>query len=121
MTTDDARGEPATDRLGPALQGRLTADGDAAVYEIIGELDLGGAAALAARLEEVVAATGGDLVLDLARMPFVDSTGLRILIDARRHLDARGRRLVLRAMQPDVERLLRLTAMEAWFEPRAEG
>ncbi len=121
MTTDDARGEPATDRLGPALQGRLTADGDAAVYEIIGELDLGGAAALAARLEEVVAATGGDLVLDLARMPFVDSTGLRILIDVRRHLDARGRRLVLRAMQPDVERLLRLTAMEAWFEPRGEG
>ena len=58
---------------------------------------------------------------DLARMPFVDSTGLRILIDARRHLDARGRRLVLRAMQPDVERLLRLTAMEAWFQPGGDG
>ncbi len=117
MATDDVGVDPANDRLGPALEGRLETDGDAAVYSIIGELDLGGAAPLAARLEEVVAATGGDLVLDLSRMPFVDSTGLRILIDARRHLDARGRRLVLRAMQPDVERLLRLTAMEAWFEP----
>ena len=43
-----------------------------------GELDL----ATAARLEQALAAAGDDVVLDLRDLTFMDSTGVRVLLEA---------------------------------------
>jgi anti-anti-sigma factor len=46
-----------------------------------GELDLG----TAARLEQALAEADGDVLLDLRELTFMDSTGVRVLLEAAEH------------------------------------
>jgi anti-anti-sigma factor len=59
------------------------------------------------------AATSDDVVLDLSETPFMDSTGLRVILAARNEADAAGRRIVL-VVVPDgqVEGLLDFTEVK---------
>ena len=77
-----------------------------------GELD----AANAAQLDQVlrdVEPTGGQLVLDCADVPLVDSAALSTLLRARRRLAAGGGRLVMVHLSPAVERVLAVTGLTA--------
>jgi anti-anti-sigma factor len=49
------------------------------------------------------------IVVDLAGVRFIDSSGLRVLIAAEHALAERGGRLVLRAPSPATRRLLEIT------------
>lgn len=65
----------------------------------------------------------GDVVVDLSGVLFCDASGLRVLYDVHEHLsDVRGR-LILRCAPPLLERLLRLTDLDTFFniEPMAVG
>ena len=55
--------------------------------------------------------TDSDLVLDLADVDFIDSSGLRIIVNAHSELEAAGRRLVLTHTSPAVARLLEITGL----------
>ena len=75
-----------------------------------GELDAHTAPLLADRLAELPDGDA-DVVLDIARVEFMDSSGLRVVIDAhQRALDA-GRRLVLRHPTSAVQRLLEISGL----------
>ncbi|HUR84418.1 MAG TPA: STAS domain-containing protein [Solirubrobacteraceae bacterium] len=50
--------------------------------EIIGELDLDGAPRLEAELMRVEATDAPSIVIDLGRLEFIDSTGIRLLLMA---------------------------------------
>jgi anti-sigma B factor antagonist len=52
------------------------------------------------------------VVLDLAELRFMDSTGLRILLKARRAAAEDGWRLVLRSVPPNIRRLLELAGVQ---------
>lgn len=69
-----------------------------------------------------VAARGPDLVLDLAAVEFLDSSGLGAVIALKKALPD-GRRMVLRGLTPNVDRVFRLTRMDQVFEilPGQEG
>jgi anti-sigma B factor antagonist len=61
-----------------------------------GEIDLSTAPLLRQRLLEVVADHVTHLVVDLSRVPFIDSTGLGVLVGAHRRLAAdQGRMSVI--------------------------
>lgn len=77
-----------------------------------GEIDEHTSAALLGRLPQIAALTDGDLVLDMAMVTFIDSSGLRALLDLKRRLNAQGRRLVLRDAGGPVRRLLELAGMD---------
>lgn len=62
-----------------------------------------------------VAARGPDLVLDLAAVEFLDSSGLGAVIALRKALPD-GRRMVLRGLTPNVDRVFRLTRMDKVFD-----
>jgi anti-sigma B factor antagonist len=81
-----------------------------AVIGLLGELDL----AVAAEVEEAIAAipAKADVVIDLSRCEFLDSTGLALLINARREFGEAGRQLVLCAPGPQVARLLEVTGLD---------
>jgi anti-anti-sigma factor len=74
-----------------------------------GELDL----ASARRMEESLAAIEGEkparLVVDLTRLAFIDSTGLRLLIQADARAREWGGRLVLRPGDTSVQKVFELT------------
>jgi anti-sigma B factor antagonist len=92
------------------LEVSVRRDGDVTVLRATGELDLAGSPRLAARLNDVIWRSTGDVVVELdVRM--VDSTGLAVLLNALRRLDRTGRRLRVVSMQPSVRRALALTRL----------
>ena len=76
---------------------------------LAGELDLAGASRLEARLEEIERDGPARLVVDLRRLVFIDSTGLRLLLQAAARARERGCELVLRPGEPSVQRVFEVT------------
>jgi anti-sigma B factor antagonist len=68
----------------PPLDVELAWQGRTAVIALGGAIDLYGAPLLAERIEEVEAAGAAALEVDLSALRFIDSSGLRILLDAHR-------------------------------------
>ena len=62
---------------------------------VAGELDIASSPALAEELQGLVGSGKGPVILELADLTFLDSTGLRVLIDAAQKLGESGD-LVLR-------------------------
>jgi anti-sigma B factor antagonist len=56
------------------------------------------------------------VVVDLAGVPFMDSTGLGVLVGALARAREADRRLVLAAPTDRIVRLLRLTGLDGQFE-----
>ena len=85
--------------------------GSAWVLAVTGELDLRTSPELEERLERVWA-SGADLViLDLRRIEFMDSTGLRVLLGAHQRAQENGRRFALVRGADQVQRVLTLTGV----------
>jgi anti-anti-sigma factor len=82
------------------------------VLRLEGELDLASAPELRKRFDEA----DGPLVLDFARVTFIDSAVLKELLRARMELAERGVRLVLAGVPAPVRRLLDLTRTSELFE-----
>lgn len=87
-------------------------DDAAATIVVSGELDL----ATAPRLSAAVAQHHDAqlLVLDLTAVTFIDSTGVRILIEADRFCAGSGSRVVVLARGP-VRRVLDLCELDGWL------
>jgi len=78
-------------------------------------IDYAVAEALKARLKQAVPDGPGAVSLDLARVEFIDSSGLGALVALRKHLPEE-RRIRLVGPTPFVERVLRLTCLDHIFE-----
>jgi anti-sigma B factor antagonist len=92
---------------------------DRTLIAVSGELDI----ATAPELSDTLSRTDGEPVnLDLSRVSFIDPAGLRVLLTAKRDIDARGGQLVIRNPSWEVQRIARLsgTADDLGVENRAE-
>jgi anti-anti-sigma factor len=85
-------------------------DDELATIMVSGELDLATVSRLSAAVAEHDDA--GLLVLDLTAVTFIDSTGLRVLIEADRSCARSGSRLVVLAGDGPVRRLLGLCKLD---------
>ena len=84
---------------------------DVIVVAPVGRIDHSTADALQLRLEPLlVAAAGmsGAVVLDLARVEYVSSVGLRVVMMAAKHLKARKARIAAAALQPVVREIFEI-------------
>jgi len=94
----------------------MTTDGAAATLAVDGELDL----ATVEELDAALAVAEGNgtttLCLDLAKVHFMDSTGLRCLLRARRRAEENGHLLTLTNLPSGVERLFEVTGAGRIFE-----
>jgi anti-anti-sigma factor len=84
-------------------------------YAPTGRLDAQAAPAARQALEALAAAGGRRIVVDLAGVTFLDSSGLGALVAGLKAARARGAELRLAAPGPQVRELLRLTALERVF------
>jgi len=84
-------------------------DGQAVVV-LRGELDVTEAASVAASLS-VVATSGRDVIVDLAGLEYIDSSGLAALVLARQQARRAGYDLLLAAPQQQVLRMLAVTRL----------
>jgi anti-sigma B factor antagonist len=97
-------------------EGSLTTRRPQVVLPLTGELDVATATAAQKRLVNVVLRAGDELVLDLSRLTFMDSTGIRLIFQARERALQHGAGFAL-ARGPDaVMRVLRLVGLEDQLE-----
>lgn len=76
-----------------------------------GEIDSQSAPSISAAL----GAASGSVNLDLAGVTFVDSSGLRVLVEGHQLLESRGRRLTILNPSTVVERILDLSAIDQYL------
>lgn len=81
--------------------------------QLIGELDLASADELERQIAMLSLDGTSQIVLDLARLDFVDSAGLRAMLAARQACEQTGCTLALRNAGERVQRVLELTGMDA--------
>jgi anti-anti-sigma factor len=95
------------------------ADGDRAIVEVHGELDLETVDAVRAEVQGLRDRSIDAIVLDLRELAFIDSSGLRLLLQLDADARASGTELAL-IEGPPVRRLLELTKLTDDFR-RAEA
>ena len=89
---------------------------------VAGELDLSTSKALERELEGVLSeGSRTSVVLDLSRLSFLDSTGLRALWTARQHALSAGGTLVLGDASDPVLRVLNMTKLDKVFMRRDDA
>jgi anti-anti-sigma factor len=86
--------------------------GDAVHVVMSGELDISTAQRLEEDLKRVEAEGPATTVLDLQKLTFMDSTGLRLLIMADARARGEDRRLVIVQGNEMVQRVMRLTRLD---------
>ena len=85
---------------------------------VSGEIDISNASEFAAGMQTAITDTGRPVVLDLAQVTFMDSSGIRELMIARASL---GPRLRVAALHRSVRRILELASLLDQFEAGADG
>jgi anti-anti-sigma factor len=91
----------------------VVSDRHTAVVALRGEYDSSMVSALADLLASAMAASNGDVVVDLAGVRFMDSATVRVFEHAADFLANRSRRLVLPSPSPFTRRLLELCGASA--------
>jgi anti-anti-sigma factor len=94
------------------LRIEVSREAERVVLSLDGELDMASAPLLQSAFEEANLASPDVVVLDLRRLRFVDSTGLRIILAARNRCHERGQQLAVTRGSEQVERLLSVTGMD---------
>jgi anti-sigma B factor antagonist len=105
----------------PEFRCDVCEDGDLVALRLAGELDLAVARDVATVVDELIDAGVSHVVVDLRELTFVDSSGVHMLISARRAAEQHNRALSLIRGSGSVHRVLELTAAAPLLGFVAEG
>jgi anti-sigma B factor antagonist len=95
----------------------MSEDRDGLVHvALVGELDLSTVAKVQEELRRVEASSPDTLVVDLSKLTFLDSTGLRCIVTADERARAEGRRIVIVRGPDAVQRVFAITRLEERLE-----
>ncbi len=89
-----------------------------AVVTVAGELDLMSADLLWHETSKLLDARRERIVVDLRKVEFIDSTGLRVLVCLQKIAERQGRRITLVPGPQQVQRIFEITATRALFDWR---
>lgn len=85
------------------------------IIKPIGEIDLSRAPSLRHHLNEAQAAKPGTLVIDLAEVPYMDSSGVATLVEAMQIARRNKSRIILCSMQERVKSIFEIARLDAVF------
>jgi anti-sigma B factor antagonist len=83
---------------------------------LVGELDLSTVAKVQEELRRVEAGSPRTVVVDLSKLTFLDSTGLRCIVTADERARDQGRRVVIVRGPDPVQRVFTITRLEERLE-----
>lgn len=89
------------------------------LLSVAGEIDMQSSADLRSQVDELETSRR-TLVLELAGVTFVDSSGLGALLGIKKQQERAGGRLVLAGVSPAVARIIEITKMDRVFD-RLDG
>ena len=91
-------------------------EGTAVVAAIVGEIDLHNSPELRdAMIDVLLRGDPQKLILDLANVPYMDSSALAVLVEALKRLQRAGGRIFLFNLQPRVKGLLEIARLDTIF------
>jgi anti-anti-sigma factor len=90
----------------------VTDTGDEVTVALAGEVDLGSAGALTQALAPVIDAKPVSVIIDLEQLSFLDSSGIRCLVNASKDASAVGSHLVVRHPTPMILRALQICGVD---------
>lgn len=95
----------------------ITTDADQgnAVISVTGEVDVSNAAELRSALDAALSEGPAEVVVDLSGVPYIDSTGIGVLVGAAHRASESGARLTVARPQRNVLRVLGLLGVGADF------
>ena len=85
------------------------------IFSHDGAIDLHVSPEVRAALREIIDEKPKRLVVDLSRVPYVDSSGLAVLIGAKQELEAGGGTFVLAGAQQAVRTILESARLDQYF------
>ena len=91
-------------------------NGSVDTVTLTGELVMSSCAEIRTRIQKIVTSGNGHLVLDLAAVPFMDSSGLSVLVSVLKEVRKKQGRMVLCHVAPEVRALLELTRLHQVFK-----
>jgi anti-sigma B factor antagonist len=86
-----------------------------AVLPLEGEIDLHVSPRIAAALNEMIAAKPKQLVVDLSRVSYVDSSGLAVFIEAMQNVEKYGGKFALAGLQETVRSIFEIARLDQVF------
>jgi len=114
-----ARGVGVGDEF-PAIELQEIRVGHRVVIAVSGELDIATATTLRVAVDEVIESGVAEVWIDLSQVAFMDSTGLRVLLNARGRLRARSKSLAIICPDGSVRRVFALAGVEQEFAIHAD-
>jgi anti-sigma B factor antagonist len=93
-----------------------TVDDRTHVITVSGEIHVSTAPTFSRRLNDAIGQGKTAVVLDLADVTFIDSTGLSVLLNGLRRVTRRGGRMAIVCTNPTVLRLFEITRLDTTFE-----
>lgn len=97
-----------------SLEITAAVDGENCRLDVTGEVDVSCADELRAAIDAQIAeGVTGELVVDLAGVPYIDSTGIGVLVGAAHRVSEAGATFVVARPQRNVERVLGLLGVQA--------
>jgi anti-sigma B factor antagonist len=99
----------------PLLDLRVEAEDASVVLRLRGDLDMAAVGVLTAAFAETFTAAVTDVVVDLSQVDFLDSSGIRALLDGRERAQRAGAVLTVRHPVPLVETVLRVSGVAGYL------
>lgn len=97
-----------------SLEITAAVDGENRRLDVTGEVDVSCADELRAAIDaQISEGVTGELVVDLAGVPYIDSTGIGVLVGAAHRVSEVGATFVVARPQRNVERVLGLLGVQA--------
>jgi anti-anti-sigma factor len=87
---------------------------------LCGEIDMAVEEELRSDFERIIAAPGVHLLIDAAAVTFIDSTGVRLIVDAHLALEAKGRHLMIINMPAQVRKSFEILGLDDLFRCNRE-
>lgn len=88
------------------------------VIRVNGEVDVATAPQLRQALVDADAEGAANVVVDLAKVEFIDSTGLGVLVGGLKRVRLRGGAFLLTSVAPNIQKLFDITALSKIFDMR---
>lgn len=98
------------------MEYQIRTEGSVSILELYGDLDVNSAPTLQEALQQLMDDGKRLVVLDLEAVPFMDSSGLGVLVAAHRRLTAAGGRIALANAVPALRKVFKLTRTNRLFQ-----